>query len=289
MSARFRWLIIGPSIVYLAMFAAFTLAGSIYLSLQNRTLGEKLSPFVGIRNFQRLFNDHRFHNALAVSAIWELVTVFGTMVLATALAVALYEYVKRRQLRDLLCLLFLIPILLPRVAVAYIWRFIYSPTLGIANYLGTQVGLPPSIFLSSPDGALYWVAAVDIWQWALFYTVIIAKLIETLPPEPLEAAKMDSAGTLVTYGQIILPMLSAPMLSLALVKSIESLRSFDLIFIMTGGGPGTATETLDLLVYQVGLNLTGRVSYASAMSLVLLIVTAAGLAAIWKGTRKWAV
>lgn len=271
------------------MFAAFTLAGSIYLSLQNRTLGEKLSPFVGIRNFQRLFNDHRFHNALAVSAIWELVTVFGTMVLATALAVALYEYVKRRQLRDLLCLLFLIPILLPRVAVAYIWRFIYSPTLGIANYLGTQVGLPPSIFLSSPDGALYWVAAVDIWQWALFYTVIIAKLIETLPPEPLEAAKMDSAGTLVTYGQIILPMLSAPMLSLALVKSIESLRSFDLIFIMTGGGPGTATETLDLLVYQVGLNLTGRVSYASAMSLVLLIVTAAGLAAIWKGTRKWAV
>jgi len=96
------------------------------------------------------------------------------------------------------------------------------------------------------------------------------------------------AAVVTALAYVTLPMLKGPLISLALVKAVESLRSFDLIFVMTGGGPGTATETLDLYAYQMGINMGGRISYASAMSILLLIVTTVAFTIIWKAGKKWA-
>ncbi|WP_095588241.1 carbohydrate ABC transporter permease [Actibacterium ureilyticum] len=277
-----------PAISILATLALVSIAGAIWFALMNRTLRSPEYEFVGAYNFLRLLRDSRFFNALEISALWELITVTGTLGLAVLLSVLIYETVQKPLWRNVICFAFLVPVLLPRVAAAFIWRFMYSPSLGVINYLCGLVGIGPVEFLADPSLALISVAVVDIWQWGLFFTVIVLKLMETLPRDPIEAAMLDNARRWEIHAYVTLPMLKGPLVSLALVKAVESLRSFDLIFVMTGGGPGKATETLDLYAYQMGINMGGRISYASAMSLLLLVVTTIAFTVIWKAGKKWA-
>ena len=277
-----------PAMVLLVTLAAVSVGGAVWLALLNRTLRFPDADFVGAYNFLRLLRDRRFFNALEISAIWEVVTVAGTLLVAVALSILIFETVKKPLWRNLICFAFLVPVLLPRVAAAFIWRFLYSPSLGLINYLTGLTGAGPIEFLADPSLALISIAIVDIWQWGLFFTVILLKLLETLPRDPIEAALLDNARTWEIHAYVTLPMLKGPIISLVLVKAVESLRSFDLIFVMTGGGPGTATETLDLYAYQMGVNMGGRISYASAMSILLLVVTIIAFTIIWKASRKWA-
>ncbi|SPF81719.1 carbohydrate ABC transporter permease [Pseudoprimorskyibacter insulae] len=277
-----------PAIALLATLALVSIGGAIWFALSNRTLRSPDYDFVGAYNFLRLLRDSRFFNALEISALWEVITVSGTLGLAVLLSVLIYETVQKPLWRNLICFAFLVPVLLPRVAAAFIWRFMYSPSLGVINYLCGLLGIGPVEFLADPSLALMSVAVVDIWQWGLFFTVIVLKLMETLPRDPIEAAMLDNARRWEIHAYVTLPMLKGPLISLALVKAVESLRSFDLIFVMTGGGPGKATETLDLYAYQMGINMGGRISYASAMSLLLLLVTTIAFTIIWKAGKKWA-
>lgn len=285
---RFVFLTLAPALTVLGTLAVVSTAGALWFSFMNRTLRSAEYEFVGLYNYLRLLRDKRFFNALEISLWWELITVTGTLLVAVGLAVLVHETVKRPLWRNLICFAFLAPVLLPRVAAAFIWRFIYSPSMGLANWITESIGIGPVEFLANPKIALLSVAAVDIWQWGLFFAVILVKLLETLPREPVEAALLDNARTWQIHAFITLPMLKGPLISLALVKAVESLRSFDLIFVMTGGGPGTATETLDLYAYQTGINLGGRISYASAMSILLLIVTTVAFTIIWRAGKKWA-
>lgn len=284
---RFIFLTLAPATLVLVTLALVSTGGALWFSVMNRALRSPDSEFVGAYNYLRLLRDKRFFNALEISAIWEVVTVAGTLIVAVLLAVLVHETVKRPLWRNLICFAFLAPVLLPRVAAAFIWRFLYSPSLGLANWFAGLFGIGPIEFLADPKIALLSVAVVDIWQWGLFFTVILVKLLETLPQDPIEAAMLDNARTWEIHAFVTLPMLRGPIISLALVKAVESLRSFDLIFVMTGGGPGTATETLDLYAYQSGINLGGRISYASAMSILLLVVTTVAFTFIWRAGKKW--
>ena len=284
---RFVFWTVAPAFTMLAILALVSVGGALYFSVMDRSLRYPDYDFVGLYNYQRLLGDRRFLNALKISAIWELVTVAGSLLVAMFLSIYIFENTRSASTRNLICLAFLAPVLLPRVAAAFIWRFLYSPSLGLINYLTGLLGLGPIEFLADPQLALFSVAVVDIWQWGLFFTVILLKLLETLPKDPIEAAQLDNAKTWEIHAYVTLPMLKAPIISLALVKAVESLRSFDLIFVMTGGGPGTATETLDLYAYQAGINLGGRVSYVSAMSILLLLITTVVFTLVWRGIRKW--
>lgn len=283
---QFTFFTLAPATIILVMLAAVSIAGALYFSFMDRSLRFADYDFVGLYNYQRLLSDRRFYNALAVSAKWEVITVAGTLALSILLAILIYEKVQSALWRNVISFAFLAPVLLPRVAAAFIWRFIYSPSLGLLNYVLSLFNIGPVEFLADPGIALYAVAAVDIWQWGLFFTVIIVKLMETMPKDPREAALLDNARIWQVHAYITLPMLRAPLISLALVKAVESLRSFDLIFVMTGGGPGTVTETLDLYAYQQGINVGGRISYASAMSILLLIVTTLAFTLIWRALKK---
>lgn len=285
---RFAFWALAPAFAILATISVIATGGALYFAVMNRTLRSPHADFVGLANFQRLFSDHRFLHAVEVSVIWELLTVIGTLGSAILLAIFMYEKVKSATVRNLICLVFLAPVLLPRVAAAFMWRFLYSPSLGLIDYVLGLVGIPPIEFLADPSIALVSVALVDIWQWGLFFTVILLKLLETLPRAPIEAAMLDKARPWEIHAHVTLPMLRAPLISLTLVKAVESLRSFDLIYVMTGGGPGSATETLDLYAYQAGVNMGGRISYASAMSILLLVVTIVVFTLIWRKVGKWA-
>ncbi|MFK0276828.1 carbohydrate ABC transporter permease [Ensifer sp. NPDC090286] len=270
-----------PAMGILAVLALVPTAYAIYISFQNRELSRPDGSLIGFANYLDLFSDRRFINAIGVSLTWEAVTVGMTLLIAVGLGILLFECVSPRT-RNLLALLFLVPVILPRVSAAFVWKFAFHPLYGIATYPYKAITGQPLDLLSNPATALATVALVDVWQWGLFFAVIVLKLLETLPPQPFEAAKLDHARTWEIYAFIALPMLKAPLISLAFVKMIESLRAFDLIYVMTRGGPGIATETLDMYAFSQGFIESGRISYASSMAVLMMIATSIAFTFIWK-------
>ncbi len=276
---------LAPTMVILLILAMVPTIYAILISLQNRELSSTTHSFVWFANFIALFSDARFLNSLWVSFKWEVVTVVATMVVAIGLGVLMFENTSART-RNLLCILFIVPVLLPRVSAAFVWKFAFHPLYGIATY--PYRALTGRIFdpLSDASTALFAVAAVDVWQWGLFFSVIVLKLLETLPPQPLEAARLDYARPWQIQAYVALPMLKAPLISLMFVKMIESLRSFDLIYVMTRGGPGVATETLDMYAFSQGFIEAGKVSYASSMAVIMMIVTSVTFTVLWKRVQR---
>ena len=270
-----------PAMGILAVLALVPTAYAIYISFQNRELSRPDGSLIGFANYIDLFSDRRFINAIGVSLTWEAVTVGMTLLIAVGLGILLFECVSLRT-RNLLALLFLVPVILPRVSAAFVWKFAFHPLYGIATYPYKAITGQPLDLLSNPATALATVALVDVWQWGLFFAVIVLKLLETLPPQPFEAARLDHARTWEIYAFIALPMLKAPLISLAFVKMIESLRAFDLIYVMTRGGPGIATETLDMYAFSQGFIESGRISYASSMAVLMMIATSIAFTFIWK-------
>ena len=273
-----------PTILVLMTLAFVPLGYAINISLQDKTLISPNSSYIWFENYVDLFSDRRFKNALWISLKWELITVPATMIAALGLGVMMFELLSPRQ-RNLLCLVFLVPVLLPRVCAAFVWKFAFHPLYGIVTYPYRLITGDTLDLLSDPAMALYAVAFVDLWQWGFFFAVIFLKLLESLPPQPLEAARLDYAKTWQIHAYISLPMLKAPIVSLALVKAIESLRSFDLVYIMTRGGPGITTETLDMYAFSQGFIEAGKISYASSMAVIMMLLTIVIFTFIWKKAR----
>lgn len=275
---------LAPPLAILAVLAFVPTAYAIYISFRNRELSRPDGSFVGLQNYLDLFSDRRFLNAVGVSLTWEVVTVTLTLVVAIGLGILLFEFASARM-RTVMTLLFLVPVILPRVSAAFVWKFAFHPLYGIVTYPYKAITGQPLDLLSSPATALMTVALVDVWQWGLFFAVIVLKLLETLPPQPFEAARLDHARSFEVYAYIAIPMLKAPLISLAFIKMIESLRAFDLIYVMTRGGPGIATETLDMYAFSQGFIESGRISYASSMAVLMMVATTVIFTVIWKRVK----
>tara|TARA_X000001036_G_scaffold92039_1_gene84500 strand:+ start:4087 stop:4875 length:789 start_codon:yes stop_codon:yes gene_type:complete len=261
------------------------MVGAINYSLQDKSLRFLEGDYIGFQNYIDMFEDRRFINALKISLYWELITVIGSLLLAILVSIILFEY-SNKNYRILLAIILIMPIMLPKVSAGLIWRFMLSPVMGLVNAPLISLNLNPIEYLASPKLALFSVAFVDIWQWGLFFGVILLFLLETLPRDLIDAAKIDKVKKWQLHYFITFPMLKGSLITIALIKAIESLRSFDLIFTMTKGGPGITTETLDLYAYQQGIGLRGEISYASAMSVAMVIITIVIFTFIWKRAQK---
>ena len=275
---------IGPGLLVLAVLALVPTLFAIGISLQDRELGQADAGWVWFSNYVQLFSDRRFLNSVSVSLIWEVLTVSSTMAVAVLLGVLLFQNTSPRW-RNVLSMLFIVPVLLPRVSAAFVWKFAFHPLFGLLTYPYKAITGEPLDLLANPLTALLTVAFVDVWQWGLFFAVIVLKLLETLPPQPFEAARMDHAKTWEVYTYVALPMLKAPLISLTFVKMVESLRAFDLIYVMTRGGPGISTETLDMYAFSQGFIESGRISYASSMAVLMMVASTVAFTYIWKWTR----
>jgi multiple sugar transport system permease protein len=276
---------LAPCIALLAVLALAPTIYAINVSFTDKSLFTDVSSYVGFENYIKLFSDRRFVNAALISVKWELVTVTATMVVAVGLGVLMFESASPR-VRNIYCLIFLIPVLLPRVCAAFVWKFAFHPLYGIVTYPYRAITGQPLDLLADPTSALLVVAFVDVWQWGFFFAVIVLKLLESLPPQPIEAARLDHAKPWQIHFYVSIPMLRAPLISLALVKAIESLRSFDLIYVMTRGGPGIATETLDMYAFSQGFIESGNIGYASSIAVIMLFVTIITFTIIWKKVNK---
>ncbi len=275
---------LSPALIILAVLALVPTVYAIVISFEDRELSRPDGRFVGLDNYVSLFSDRRFLNAIQVSLTWEVLTVAATLIIAIGLGILMFECASPKA-RNVLSLLFLMPVILPRVSAAFVWKFAFHPLYGIITYPYKAITGQPLDLLSNPVTALGTVALVDVWQWGLFFSVIVLKLLETLPPQPFEAARLDHARPWEVYAYVALPMLKAPLISLAFVKMIESLRAFDLIYVMTRGGPGISTETLDMYAFSQGFIESGRISYASSMAVLMMIATSVAFTFIWKRAK----
>lgn len=223
------------------------------------------------RNFTRLATDRVFGLASLQTIVLTFVALAAEFVLGLALALLVDSLARGRSLyRTGL----LVPMLLPPVVAAVAWRLIYNPQFGVLNGTLRRIGLDPShlIWTNGESSALLSVILVDIWEWTPFLFLLLSAGLQAIPPEPLEAARIDGAGAWRIFRDVTLPLLKPTILLALLLRGMDLVRIFDQIFILTQGGPGTATETVSLYIYRTAFRFS-NFGYASAMSFVLLLAT----------------
>ncbi len=260
------WLL--PAVAYLLLLTIYPLIYSVQVALTTTAAGAG-SPT--LKNFVRLFHDRLFFISLLQTAVYTAVALTVEFLLGLVLALGVHAAGDRRTwFRPLL----LVPMLLPPVVVAVIWRLIYNPEFGLINGTLKSAGLPTRslTWIAGEKTALASVILVDVWQWTPFMFLLLLAALQSLPQEPYEAARVDGASAWQTFRLVTWPMLKPAVLVAVLLRGMDLLRVFDQIFILTQGGPGFATETASLFIYRTAFRFYD-LGYASVLSFVLLAMT----------------
>ncbi len=259
-----------PSWLMLALMFAVPIAVGIYLA----TRSDKIGAFVpgrgvGLDNFRRDVFDQGFISALVTTLIITLIGLAIQIPIGVGLAVLLNRNLRGTRLFRTALLL---PMLLTPVAVGLMWRFMLDSDLGVVNWLLDTVGLSRIGWLGEKWAARLAIAMVDSWQSIPFVMLMVLAALSTLPEGPHEAARVDGATTWRVFRFVTLPMLKPVLYVTLMIRIVDSLKLFDIIFILTRGGPGKATQTVGLLTYNTGFNFleTGR---AAALGVAVALVT----------------
>ena len=264
----FPLLLIAPSLLVLLSLSIYPLIYSITISLQAQSAGESRWS---TENFARLFSDNFFLTALAHTFVYAIAALILELLIGLGLALLMNKQIRARGLfRATL----LIPMMLPTVVVGVVWRLMLNPNFGAINgtlkYFG--VNTESLTWTASPRLAMLSVIAVDVWQWTPFVFLVLLAGLQAIPEEPYEAARIDGSSNWQTFRHITLPLLKPAILIALLLRTMDLLRVFDQIFILTEGGPGFATETISLYIYRTAFRFF-NFGYAAAMSFVLLALT----------------
>ena len=254
--------LVAPALVVLAAVTAFPALWVIWLSLQRRVPIFDIAEFVGLRNYVFLAADPRFWSAARVTLIFTVVSVGLELVLGLAVALALAG--QRRGLRVGIALL-LLAWALPAVVTAKLFEWLYNPAAGLVNYLlgGVQLN-----WLGDPALALPGLIIADVWRTMPFVALLCLARLRGIPAEVYEAAHVDGAGLLATLFRITLPLCRQILLIAVLFRTLDALRAFDLMFVLTGGGPAGTTETLTVYAYR-SLFQTLHLGLGSAIGVVV--------------------
>jgi multiple sugar transport system permease protein len=256
-------------VVLLLALTVYPLLYIVRISLYRLTpAGE---TFVGSENFLRLLRDPFFFQSLGQT----FVLIVGALTLEFLLGLSLTLLLDSEiRARGLWRALFLLPMILPPVVVGVIWRLIYNPNFGVLNGALQLLGVDTTrlTWLADPSVALAALVVVDVWEWTPFVFLILLAGLQAIPEEPYEAARIDGSSAWQTFRHVTLPLLAPAILVALLLRTMDLLRLFDQVFILTQGGPGFATETISLYIYKTAFRFFDF-GYAAAMSLVLLVAT----------------
>ena len=266
---RTAYLLLAPCVVILLALAIFPLIFAGTLSFKVDSLyNPDIARFVGWRNYNDLFDDRRFWNSIELTVIWSVTVVSIQMVLGFFLAVLL-----DRKMRGagLLRTLIIIPVFISPIAMGLTWRFIFEPVSGLANWiLNTGFGLEKWTWLSHKDTALMTLMFVDCWQWTPFIALILLAGMQSISPEITEAARLDRVRGVTYYWRIVIPLIRPVIMVVILIRLVDSIRIFDLNFIMTKGGPGSST--LLASVYDYTIFEQGHLGLMAAYGFLILIL-----------------
>jgi len=255
----------------MGLLGVFPLLAVVGLSLFRIDLTSPLKDgWVGLANYGRLLQDARFWHSIQTSCIYTISTVAAQVVLGMALALLLFRKLRGQGLVRTLVLL---PTILAPVVVGLLWRtLLLTPRFGIVDYMFMILGLGSRMWLADSTLALVSVTIIHTWQWTPYAFLVFLASLNALPVEPLEAARLDCRSRWQEIRYVILPLLRPAIFIVVILRSIVALNAFAAIYSATGGGPGIATEILNLYIYYTAFA-SLSVGYGSALGTVQLVIT----------------
>jgi multiple sugar transport system permease protein len=280
-SKRYTTLALLPSMLVFLVVLVFPTLYVVNLMFQNYSLTNPLArSYIGFDNFARLLTEGRFWTAALHSVIFSAVSMAVSIPVGIGVAMLI-----RRNLRGTSAFraLLIVPMVLAPLVVGALFRFMLESG-GFIDWLLGFVGLDRLALLAQPATALVTVAVVDAWQWAPFVAIVAAAAMETLPREVTEAARLDGVNAWQELWHFTLPQIRPLLALVALIRFMDSFREFDKIFIMTNGGPGTASETLPIYLYRYAFQYY-EMGYAAAVGFTMLVLISLISAAIVRWFR----
>ncbi|MCD6536344.1 MAG: sugar ABC transporter permease [Thaumarchaeota archaeon] len=263
-----KYAFVAPIIFFYLFITIYPFAHMIYISFFEYNLARGgAQKFIGLANYIQMFYDPVAAGSINFTAFITVAGVVIETLLALALALLLLGVRGERFIR----LAFLVPMTIPMAVSGMIWRMLYNTTYGPINYFLSFFGVRRISWMGDPFYAPLAILIMDIWQWTPFMFLLLYAGLKNIPPSYLEAAMVDGADEWQLTRYIRLPMIRDLVMIAVILRSIDLLKLFDTVYMVTGGGPGTATYTFSYLIYQVGFITGINLGYASALSVVLLI------------------
>ncbi len=272
-----------PAVLALLAIMVFPSFFNLYISL-NEWFAASASPpeFVLFDNYIRLFTeDEAFPAAIGKTLYFTVLAVGAQMLLGLGIALVLHREFRGQSL---VRSAFMLPMMATPAAIALVWVLIYHPTLGVMNYLLSVLGISPQEWMSKSHLVIPSLALVDTWEYTPFVTMVLLAGLAAMPLEPFESARIDGAGSWQMFRYITLPLLRPTIMVAALFRVIDSLKVFDTIYVMTQGGPGRASETLNLYAFRTAFEYF-HVGYAASISLTLIALVFIVSAVIFRAGR----
>lgn len=270
-----KWVFTIPTILFVLAMIAFPIIYTFRLSFFESTMSAQGDTFVGFKNYIDMFTDpdQRFLQAFGRTMLFSVCAIIVEVILGVGIAILLNrKFVGKGIARTV----FLLPMVATPVAIGMVWQLIYEPNIGIANFLLSKIGMPSLSWLGSSDTALWSLMLVDVWQWTPMVMLIVFAGITSLPTDPFESAVVDGANGFQILTKITLPLLVPTILVALLLRLIDIVKTFDIIYSTTQGGPGYATETLNILSYRYAFeNFQFGQSSATLMVFFVVVMTIA--------------
>ncbi|HMF68769.1 MAG TPA: sugar ABC transporter permease [Phyllobacterium sp.] len=261
------WPFVVPALVIVVAVIVFPWVFTLWMSVNEWHLGGEKS-FVGFANFVRLAGDARFWQSMWHTVVYTVLSVVAPLFLGT---IAALVFDSKLPMRGLLRGIFVMPMMATPVAVALVWTMMYHPQLGVLNYLLSLVGIGPQEWIFNQNTVIPSLVLVETWQWTPLVMLIVLGGLAAMPRDPFESAEIDGANAWQKFRYITFPMILPFMMVAVIIRSIDALKSFDIIFAMTQGGPGTASETINIYLYNVAFAYYD-IGYGSAIAVVFFIV-----------------
>ena len=271
------WLLMLPLLIVMVAVIGWPLADTVRLSFTDARLVGTSGHFVGIDNYAKMLASSNFRSTLTTTALFAVISVAAEMVLGVAAALLLNQNFHGRAIVRALMIL---PWALPTVVNATLWRLIYNPEYGALNAALTQLGLIDGYrsWLGEPATALAAIIVADCWKNFPLVALIALAALQAVPREMNAAALVDGAGPLARFRFVVLPYLAGPLMVALVLRTIEAFKVFDIIWVMTRGGPANSTRTLSILVYQEAFSFQRAGSGASLALIVTLLITVLAVA-----------
>jgi len=272
-----------PAVIFTVVMIAFPFAYTVWLSVHNVAIGSP-TRFNGGANYVALAtSDPVFWQSVRVTLVLFAVSLVLQLGAGTWIAMLLY---RAKRLPGALRSLLISPFIMPPVVVGMMWLVILDPSIGAANFLLEKIGLPPSLWLASPQWVIPTVALIDTWQWTPYVALIVLGGLQSLPPNVFEAAQIDGTSRWRTFWRITLPMLGPTLVTAAILRSVDLLRFFDIIYITTQGGPGDASTTLNIYGFRQGFEFF-ELGYAAAIMVSLSAIVLGAVLTMMRARRHF--
>ena len=264
---KFQNAMMAPLLSVMAVAVGFPLLYSLWLGFTSYQLvSGGVADFVGLDNYIRILTDGDYWTSLSATATYVFLSVSFELIIGLTLALALQS---QKWFRNFTRSFLLAPMFITPIAVGLMFRFFLNDQLGAIPYYLDQVGLSYDFFGSGR--ALISLAFIDVWQWTPFMVLLLLAGLESIPKQPIEAARVDGANRFYIFRRVTLPMLSPILIVAVLLRGLDALKVFEYVYATTRGGPGIETKTIQYLTYQTGISYY-RLAEASAMAFILLVI-----------------